>query len=186
MTTSAPDFAMSDASFPAPPLLEREVTGMVRTCTTCYASLSSVDDWKTQCEACFKDPLTKRDCTVCGRARIPLTDPEWKKVCAECFKDSAKRACTSCGDECIPSYEPAWRTLCKVCFSDSSKFRICVACKLPAIKPGTAKYLVKCTKCWLDEKQKRFIVCSGCGRLDCLRGQAQCKKCMVTGVIKKA
>ena len=187
MTTITADLPMSD-DLPMPPLLERESTGVCssRVCSTCPSVITGVDDWKLQCEICFVDPLTKRDCRVCHLPRIPLTEPEWKQVCGMCFKDSQKRACISCKEESIPVYEPAWRTLCKTCFSDTSKFRVCVVCKEPSIKPGMAKFLNKCTKCWLEEKQKKFIICPGCGRLDCRRGDRECRKCMISkGLVKR-
>lgn len=181
-----------DVSIPGPPTLQRETTGMAQTrpCATCPAEVA-IDkaDFIKQCDECFRDQSTRRNCNQCNLPRILVTDPIWKVTCGGCFKDSEKRACVSCQALKIPAYEPVWRTLCGDCFRNKDLYRKCRACGQKAIKPGTATFLDKCGPCWLQGREKTHEQCPGCKHLDPRKkkkiGMAFCRDCMkARGLIK--
>lgn len=176
---------------PAPRLTRQNAQVMGRRiCVTCPTVLDpEKPDFIMQCDDCFKDESTKRNCSQCNLPRIINTEPEWKVVCTTCYKDSARRDCAGCHLPKIPIFEPTWRNLCGECFNDKSKYRICKLCGEKAIRPGVPKYLSKCGDCWRDERTNNFEQCPICLSSDPKEFKRKtapcCRSCMKSkGLVK--
>lgn len=167
---------------PPPPVLTRQDAMAIhrRACGSCQIILDEgIAEWKNQCDSCFSDPSTKRDCSICVKPRIPAFEPAWRLVCTTCYKDAERRNCISCNEATIPEYEPEWRKICRDCYNDKSKYRHCVICKENTIKPGSKSFMRQCGKCWLEKKSRTYKKCPVCKdpRLTCLKTQSICKVC---------
>jgi len=133
------------------------------TCGTCTAFLEpDTPVWAKQCMDCFRDSATRRECRVCSKPRIAVSEPEWKQVCGKCFQEAAMKPCVGCKEFKIKAFE-TWRTLCKDCWVDRAKYmRICQVCNDRPLKPDVPDYIKTCTKCFIDMKKLTHDLCPTC------------------------
>lgn len=130
----------------------------IKECATCGTGIDNCGpSWARQCDRCFKDPATKRNCRVCSAPRLLASDPVWKDVCGRCFVASGNRPCVIC-EGSIPAVEPTWKTVCKNCYSDKSKWRTCDKCDELKIRPSTGWHINLCSECHRAERQQRASV----------------------------
>jgi len=127
-----------------------------RICMTCDTKLpEDLPLFARQCEACYKNPNTKRKCTKCGESKIPLTEPLWKQVCGSCYTSSKLRECKICKQKSIKEVDPEWRIVCSSCYQNKENFRECANCKEKTIKPGVQSYLKYCGPCYVELKKEQ-------------------------------
>lgn len=127
-----------------------------RICMTCDSTLpENLPLFARQCEACYKNPNTKRKCTKCGESKIPITEPLWKQVCGSCYTSSKLRACKICKQNVIKDVDPEWRIVCSTCYKNKENFRECERCKEKSIKPGVQSYLKYCGPCYIATKKEQ-------------------------------
>lgn len=142
---------------------KEENTVVALTCSTCSADLEADQpSWAKQCVDCFRDDTTRRECRVCGKAKIAVSEPEWKQVCGTCFLQAAMKPCIGCKELKIKAFE-TWRQLCKDCWVDRAKYmRICQVCDDRPLKSSVPDYIKTCTKCFIEMKKKTHEVCGSC------------------------
>lgn len=127
-----------------------------RICMTCDNKLpESLPLFARQCEACYKNPNTKRKCTKCSESKIPITEPLWKQVCGSCYTSSKLRECKICKQKTIKEVDPEWRIVCSTCYQNKDNFRECDRCKEKTIKPGVQSYLKYCGSCYIATKKEQ-------------------------------
>lgn len=135
-----------------------------RVCVTCPTILpEDQEEFAVQCSDCFRDPNTRRACSMCNEKKIPINAPEWKRVCGTCYKNAGCRACFGCKEFKIKMTEPSWRTLCSECYKEKEKYlKMCTVCGKIPLKPGLPSYVTTCTKCYLKKKSETHEPCPSC------------------------
>lgn len=163
-------------------MVEGAADALSRICVTCDIELDAeAPEYAKQCRDCFRDPDTKRPCSLCNEPKILTTDPEWKTICGTCYKNSEFRSCRACHKKTILASEPEWRNICSVCYKDESKYRVCTRCGKNSIKPGTKSFIRICGACWVDERKKTHKQCPNCDSkmLDTPLTAEMCRKCRI-------
>ena len=171
-------------------LIDEAVDGLStfeKKCATCPVQIT-VDqgtEWKTQCVDCFKDERTKRECKLCKKKKICITEPSYKDVCGLCYREAPMKPCSKCKQYVIKAFE--WRSMCSPCFKAADFDRPCQTCKVRPIQSHLPSYVTSCTRCYLEKKQLTHDACPWCPKdpdtkrltLNKRKGAPGCRNCMI-------
>lgn len=133
-----------------------------RKCVTCPVKfpVQTGKEWAVQCYDCHRDESTKRECKICKKKRIIVTEPSYKEVCGLCYKASPMKPCEGCREYNLKSFE--WRSLCSECYKNKNFARPCTECETRPIPAHLPSYVTTCTKCYLEKKRATHDACPWC------------------------
>jgi hypothetical protein len=162
-----------------------DVNCVEKKCATCPVKLmlESGTEWKTQCSDCFQDERTKRECKICNKKKICITEPSYKDVCGSCYKEAPMKPCATCKQYVLKAFD--WRNMCGDCFKTGDFKRPCQECKVRPVAEHLPSYVTSCSRCYLEKKKKTHDACPWCVpavkkqvTLNKRKEAPGCRKCM--------